>query len=273
MSTALRRSIIVPIEHGVAELVPDPRRPAGWTLLIDGVAQSYVDVDDPRFLEFPYVRRVASILDALPAPGRALHLGAGGMTIPRYLGVSRPGTHQVVVERDAALILLVHKHIPVPAETGAEIRVGSAREAVEKEPDDEYDLVVGDAYVGATMPADVTSVEHARQVARVLRPDGTYVVNVTDLPALAFTRIQAATLRAVFGHVAVLSDATMLRGRKFGNVVLVASARELPLRDMARVRPGEVTTVRVLSGDDLGTFIGGARPLTDEGRDGQLNRP
>ena len=37
---------------GVASLEPDRRRERGWTLLVDGVPQSYVDLADPTHLEF-----------------------------------------------------------------------------------------------------------------------------------------------------------------------------------------------------------------------------
>jgi spermidine synthase len=267
-STDRRDCIVVPIDGGVAELVPDPGRPAGWTLLIEGVAQSYVDLDDPVHLEFPYVRRVASVIDTLvprAAPLRVLHLGAGAMTIPRYIGARRPGSEQTVIERDPALVILVHERIPVPPGAGITIHIESARRAVEAAPDQAYDLVIADAYNGATMPRDLTSIEYVREIARLLSPTGMYVVNVTDLPTLAFTRIQAATLRQTFADVCAFADVAMMRGRKFGNVVLVASSRPDALRPraMARPRRGELAPAKVMHGDDLVDFIAGARPRTD----------
>src|SRR4051794_10216029 len=86
-STDRRQTRSVPVDGGIAELIPDPKRRHGWVLLFEGVAQSYVDLDDPRHLEFEYVRRVATVIDALAASGtplRVLHLGGGGMTLPRY---------------------------------------------------------------------------------------------------------------------------------------------------------------------------------------------
>jgi hypothetical protein len=267
-SSDRRRSITTPVADGVAELVPDPSRPNGWTLLIEGVAQSYVDLDDPEHLEFPYVRRVASVIDALATPAaplRVLHLGAGAMTIPRYIAARRPGSEQTVIERDPAVILLVHDWLPLPSDSGISIMIDHARTAVEAAPEHGYDLVVTDAYEGATMPRNMTSVEYTRQIARLLRPTGTYVLNVTDLPALAFTRIQAATLCTRFADVCAISDPSMLRGRKFGNVVLVASPLASALRPGAMVRPrrGELTPARAIHGTDLDEFIAGARPRTD----------
>jgi hypothetical protein len=263
-----RRAMLLPVADGTAELVPDPGRPAGWTLLIEGVAQSYVDLDDPEHLEFPYVRRVASVIDTLATPSaplRVLHLGAGAMTIPRYIAARRPGSDQTVIERDPAVILLVHGQLPIPAGLGVTIRIDHARTAVEAAADHAYDLVVTDAYEGATMPLDMTSVEYAEQIARLLRPTGTYIVNVTDLPTLAFTRIQAATLRLLFPDVCAVADVAMLRGRKFGNIILVASPQPGALRTAAMIRPrrGELTAARAVYGTELDDFTAGARPRTD----------
>jgi spermidine synthase len=260
--------IVEPVELGTAELVPDPRRPAAWTLLVDGVAQSYVDLGDPLHLEFEYVRRVAAVLDAAAPRGaalRALHLGAGGLTIPRYLAATRPGSRQRVVERDARLAKLVQQVLPVPPAAGIRLRVLDARDAVSQSPDGRYDVVVGDVFRGARMPRRVASAEFAAQVARVLGAGGLYVLNVTDQPPLAFSRVQAATLRSVFGDVCVVGDPGMLRGKRFGNVVL-AAAREpggLPSDRLARRVALDQPRGRLLHGADVDAFIGGAHPLHD----------
>ena len=105
------------VDHGRAELVRDPDRPQGWTLLLDGTAQSHVDLDDPEHLEFEYVRRIAHVADLVEGPGRplrALHLGGGAWTLARYLAATRPGSTQLVVELDAALAELVRHRLPGP---------------------------------------------------------------------------------------------------------------------------------------------------------------
>ncbi|MFD1051433.1 spermine synthase, partial [Kibdelosporangium lantanae] len=56
------------VRFGTAELMRDLDRPNGWLLSVDGVAQSYVDLDDPTYLDFEYVRRMGDIVDGLP-PG------------------------------------------------------------------------------------------------------------------------------------------------------------------------------------------------------------
>ncbi|WP_233558777.1 spermidine synthase [Micromonospora radicis] len=249
------------------ELVVDPARPTGRTLLAGGVEQSYVDLADLTYLHFEYVRRMAAVADlAAPAgvPLDVLHLGGGALTLPRYLAAARPGSAQLVVERDPAVVELVDRELP-PRPAGVEVQVADARDAIASAPTGAYDLVLADIYRAARMPPHVATLAFATEVARVLRPRGIYLVNVTDLPPLVFTRVQAATLRAVFADVCVVADRRMLRGRRYGNLVLAAAHHpdRLPVARLhARARrdpqPGGV-----LHGPALDTFIVGARPRTE----------
>ena len=92
--------------HGRAELLRDADRRAAWMLLLDGIPQSHVDLDDPGYLEFEYVRRLGHIIDVTAPEGqplRVLHLGAGALTLVRYVAATRPGSRQVAVEVDVRL--------------------------------------------------------------------------------------------------------------------------------------------------------------------------
>jgi spermidine synthase len=166
----------------------------------------------------------------------------------------------VVVERDAALSKLVRRVLPLPDDADIEIEMDDARAAVEDSPRQAYDLVISDVYQGAQMPNAVTSLEFAQHVAHTMRNTGRFVVNVTDLPVLAFTRVLTATLRAVFADVCVLAEPNMLRGRRFGNVVIAAAKRSgsLPIKRLSQAN-------RVLYGADLTEFIGGAQVTHDGG--------
>lgn len=251
------------------EIVVDPARPTGRTLLAAGVEQSYVDVADPRHLHFEYVRRMAAVVDLAAPPGRpltALHLGGGALTLPRWLAATRPGSVQRVVERDPAVVNLVRRELP-PVPATVEVTIGDAREAVTDMPAGAYDLVLADVYRAARMPRHVTSVEFAAEVARVLRPDGIYLVNVTDLPPLVFSRTQVATLRAVFADVCLVADRRMLRGRRYGNLVLAAAHRpdRLPVRRLVARAAGDPVPGGVLHGTGLTAFVAATRPATDVG--------
>ncbi|MFI7607773.1 spermidine synthase [Micromonospora sp. NPDC049366] len=249
------------------ELVADPVRRTGRMLLADGVEQSYVDVADPCHLHFDYVRRMASVADAAAPTGAALsvlHLGGGALTLPRYLAATRPGSAQLVVERDEAVVELVTGGLP-PLAPEIHVEIADARDAVVAAPPDSYDLVLADIYRAARMPRHVRTVEFVAAAARTLRPDGIYLVNLTDLPPLVSTRVQVATLRAVFADVCLVADRRMLRGRRYGNVVLAAATRpgRLPVARITTVALRDPIPGVVLHGPALERFMAGARPATD----------
>lgn len=250
-----RATMVATVGFGVAELRPDPARPQAWTLLIDGVPQSYVDLADPAHVEFDYLDRLALVLRlCAPArvPLRILHLGGGGLTLPRLVSATRPGSVQTVVERDGELVTLVSRVLPPPA--GVQIVVGDAREQVELAGDAGYDVIVADVFEGAWMPDSVATTGFAEAARRALRPGGLLAMNLTDLPPLSHTRIQVATLRSEFADVCVLADPAVLRGRKAGNAILVAGAA---LDDLA-ARTG------ALHGPELNQFSSGAKARLDE---------
>jgi len=250
-----------PVGFGEAELLKDLDATDGWLLSVDGVAQSYVDRADPTHLEFDYVRLIGDVVDALPdGPLTAVHLGGGGCTLPRYVAATRPGSRQLVVEADAPLAELVRRSFGT---AGFRLRVGDARSELPRLRQGESDLVVADVFQSALMPVHVTTLEWVQQVQRLLRPDGVYVVNVADGRPLAFARAQVATLLDAFPHVVLLADPSVLRGRRFANLVLAASASPLPEASLVRTVSRAAGRARLVSGDDLRTFTGGAAPVTD----------
>jgi hypothetical protein len=258
-------SIVERVDLGTAELVSDPNRRRGWTLLVDGVAQSYVDLDDPTHLEFEYVRQVAAVIGAAGAPGaplRVLHLGGGGLTIARYIEAVRPGSRQRVIERDAALATLVRRVLPLPQGAGIEVHTADAYEAVRGEFDTPFDLVIADAFRAARMPRSVAGTEFAARVARLLRPGGWYLANATDVPPWVLSRTLAATLRSAFADVALLAEPGSLGGRRFGNVVLFATGEPggLPIERLTAIAAADRWRGLPVHGADLDRFIGDAQP-------------
>ena len=246
-----------PVAGGTAELLRDWDRPTGWELTIDDVPQSYLDTADPTHLEFVYVRLLGHVLDLVAPEGEpltVLHLGGGLCTLPRYVAATRPGSTQLVVEADAQLADLVRDRLGT---AGFRLKIGDARLLTAGLADGSSDVVLSDVFDDARVPGHLTTLEHLREVARVLRPGGTYAVNLGDSGPLAFARGQAATLAAVFAHVLVLADPAVLRGRRFGNLVLVGSDAPLPEADLTRRSAG---AARVSDGV---AFAGGARPVTD----------
>lgn len=251
---------------GDPDLHPDPDRPGGWCLDVGGVPQSYVDVDDPTHLEFDYVRRLADVLDAIAAPGmplRVVHVGGAALTLPRYVAATRPGSRQLVLEVDGALVELVRARLPWRRGSGIRVRVAEGRTAMRGLPDAAAAAVVVDAFTDGRVPEHLTTRECMRDAARVVGPDGVFLLNVADGPPLRYWRRVAAAALAVWPQVAVVADPGVLRGRRFGNVVLAGSAAPLPLPAMTRAAAGAAFPARVVDAEALTRLVAGARPSTD----------
>ena len=255
------------------ELLNDVERPEAWTLLIDGILQSEVDLGDPRHLEIEYMRRLGHLADlAAPAgmPLDVLHLGGGALTLARYVAATRPGSRQLAVESNPAVAALVSRRLPVvrpgrarPGTGEIGVLVADARAALERLPAGSFDILVVDVFAGAQTPAHLTSLEFTAAGARVLRPSGIYAVNVGDGPPLAHARGRVAAVRSVFAHICVLAEPAVLRGRRFGNLVVVASDRELPVGGLIRRIAADPFPARVVEGAALDEFVAGSAPIVD----------
>jgi spermidine synthase len=251
------------VDFGTAELLRDDDSENAWMLTVDDVPQSFVDLSDPTRLDFDYVRLMGDVVDCAAPAGQPLsvvHLGGGGCTLARYVAATRPGSTQVVVEGDAALAALVREQLGT---AGFRLRVGDARQECGRLLPGRSDLVVADVFESARQPVHTTTLEWLHEVRRLLRPGGTYVVNVADGRPLAFARAQVATLLAAFPHVALLGSPAVLRGRRFANLVLTASDDPLPVAGLTRRASRAAGQARLVTGDDLVRFTGGAAPVTD----------
>jgi spermidine synthase/uncharacterized protein YjbJ (UPF0337 family) len=250
----------------MGELSKDLDVPDGWMLSIDGVASSYVDLADPTRLEFEYVQWIGALLDCLGEPGAPLevaHLGGGAFTLPRYVAATRPGSTQVAFEYDERLVELARGALGLRTSPRLRVRVVDARAGLRKLPTDSQDVVIRDAFVGTDVPPHLTTEEFARDVDRVLRRGGVYVLNLADRPPLDRLRTEAATLLAVFRHVLLVTEPAILRGRRYGNLVLAASARPMPALELARQVARGVAPARVTGTAKITELARGAVPLRD----------
>lgn len=257
------------VDHGTAKLLPDVDRERAWLLTVDGAPQSYVDLDAPTHLEFEYVRRLVHALDTTGAPERPLdvvHLGGGALTLPRYVAAARPGSRQDVIEADRGLLRFVAEELPLPADSGITVHGADARAWVEAAPENSADVVVGDVFGGSRVPAHLTTDAYARALRRVLRSDGRYLANLADGAPFAFLRSQLATFAAVFGELALIAEPGLLRGRRFGNAVLLAAHRPFDhtaVTALTRRAAADAFPARVVHGDALRRFIGDAQVVRD----------
>jgi hypothetical protein len=252
-----------------AVIEPDRWVDGAFTLVVDGTPQSHVNLEDPTQLFFEYIQRIGHVIDQLGMPGEpltAVHLGAGALTLPRYIEATRPGSRQQVIELETDLVDLVRAELPWSKQASIRVRHGDAREVLGKLPGGLHgtvDLVVVDVFSGARTPAHVTSIEFYRQAVSLLKPDGVIVANIADGPGLVFARGQAATMLDATGNVAALAETQILKGRRFGNIVLVGSRSELPLDWMPRLLAGGPHPSKVVAGAELRDLIAGAPVVTD----------
>jgi spermidine synthase len=248
------------------ELLGDADRPRAWMLLADGVPQSYVDLDDPSHLELEYLQRLGHVIElAAPAgvPLRVLHLGGGALTLARYAAATRPGSRQLAAESDASVARLVRLRLPLDQPGRITVRVADARAVLEQVPARSFDVVIADAFAGARTPAHLTSAEFAVAASRALAPSGIFAANVSDGPPLAHARGRVAAIRSVFSHACVIAESAVLNGSQFGNLVVVAAHRELPVGELARRAAADQVPAVLVEGPALDRLVAGAAPITD----------
>ncbi|WP_338403106.1 fused MFS/spermidine synthase [Arthrobacter bussei] len=221
----------LPVSGAYAEIDEDAYIDGALILSIGGAQQSHVDIAHPGRVFYEYLQRIAHVIDLLGAPGaplRVLHLGAGALTLVRYVHATRPGSAQVAVDLDAELMDFVLAEMPLADGTDCGIVIGDAADVVLEEADGSFDAVVLDIFAGSDAPAHLTSPDFAAHLLRVCARDGVVLVNVGDDPPLAFARAQSRQLSSLAGSTAVLTEAGMVDGSSAGNVVVAARPAAWP---------------------------------------------
>ena len=253
----------------------DQARPSGRTLVLDRLRNSYVDLDDPTYLEFRYIELIADIIEveAPAGPLDVVSIGGGGFTMPGYIDHTRPGSSNTVLEIDSKLVEIGHEELALTDDI--EVIVEDARTSLRDVDDDTADVVIGDAYSGASVPWHLTTVEYKSEIDRVLTPTGTYVMNVIDYDDLDFIRSQALTLLEVFSEVALFAPDSYLAGESGGNFILVASNDEIDIDGIENLTQSRGGSERGIEDAELDRFIDDAQVLTDDFApvDQMLGRP
>jgi len=251
-----------------ARIEADPNRPGGRLLILNSGRHSYVDLEDPRHLEFAYTQWLGSIVDRLgssPAePIRVLHLGGGGFTLPRYVSATRPGSTNRVLELDGGLVALDQERLGVTPGPDLSIAVGDGRILLTREPTSSYDLLIGDAFGHLAVPWHLTTREFVLDVRRVLRPGGVYALNVIDYPPTGLIRAEVATIMDVFEHVVLVAPEAALAGRTGANFLVVASSQPLDAETIRTAVAAVPRPASLLDGASLNQFVGDAQVLTDD---------
>ncbi|WP_028277128.1 fused MFS/spermidine synthase [Arthrobacter sp. I3] len=252
------------IDTGDCELIPDQDNSTGWLLRINGVMSSHIDLADPLFLDFEYMRWMAALVESRwprePGPKlRALHLGGGACSLARYFHAAYPDARQVVVELDGKLADYVRGWFDLPKAPLLRLRVGEAREVTESLTPQTRDLIIRDVFAGSLTPRPLTTREFIEHAKRVLAPGGIYVVNSGDAPDLKNAREDAATIADAFAYTVIIADPAMLKGRRFGNMVMAGS--DVPFDDdpgLARRLLGGAVPAHIWNDEKVRAFAAGA---------------
>ena len=244
------------------ELVRDEQ--GGVTVMVDGQPQSHVDVDDPEGLAFEYVQHLAAAIDALTEGTITItHVGGAGLTLARWVEHTRPGSPQIVLEPDAALTEIVRRELPLPRRHRIRVRPVDGRSGVAALRDDSADVVVVDAFAGGQVPSELTTREFFGEVARVLTAQGVLLVNAPDEPGLKHVGRVLAGIREVLPEVTLVATTEVLKGRRFGNTILVGSRRPVDTDEIARQVRRWPFPSGVLGARELTRRFSGSRSLTD----------
>lgn len=249
----------------------------GVTIVVDGHPQSHVDPADPGLLVFEYVQLLALVVSLLrpaaPTPVRATHVGGAGLTLARWIQHTRPGSSQIVLEPDAALTTLVRERLPLPRGHRIRVRPMGGREGVARLGAGSADLLVLDAYAAGRVPAELVTPAFLADVARALTPGAVLLANLADEPGLRYVARMLASIEAAgFGAPVILAPHEVLKGRRFGNVVVAAirSAEDceptrsvLDSQALRRAVASAAVPTGIREGGEVSRLVAGARAFTD----------
>lgn len=251
------------IDSGTAELVPDRSDPGGWSILVNGVPSSYVHLDDPARLDFEYMQWAGHVLDVAAPPGAPLptvHVGGAGCTLARYVAATRPGSPQTVFEIDALLIRLMRAAFGLRSVRGLRLKALDGLEGLRSLPEAYSAVVIRDAFDGTQVPRHLVTTGFYAEVARVLGAGGVYIGNIADTAQVRESRVEAATALEAFAQVAMVAEPGQLRGRRYGNVVLLASQQPLPEDALVRRLAGGAVRARYVEPARVKELVAGVKP-------------
>lgn len=240
-------------QHAVIE--PDTYTDGGFVLSIGGAEQSHVDLADPEDIFYEYLRRIGHMVDLVAPWGEpitALHLGAGALTLARYIQATRPGSLQYAVELERELLDFVLEQLPLPEGTRLQTIIGDARGALAELPTDlRFDVVILDIFSGPEAPEHLACTEFYDEAAALLTDRGVLIVNVGDEPGLTLVRSQVAALRRAMTDVAAFAEAGMFTGRFPGNIILTGTRKSWPAEWTAALTARGPHPAKVLAGVEL----------------------
>lgn len=221
----------------------DPERPSGRLLRQADMDASYVDLADPRYLEFDYLRWARLIIRAFAAE-HVLHVGGAACTLARALLAEAPGSHHEVYEVDERVFEIARAHLGLRRQPGLKLRIADGRAAIAGRSPNSADAIVIDAFVGARVPHHLVTLEALEACAAVAPLT---IVNVVDTAGWRDARAIAAGLGEVYPRLGALAAGS----RRVGNVVLFGAATGPRSRRLEGAAAADASPARLLHAADL----------------------
>jgi spermidine synthase len=212
------------------------------TVILDNLIHSFVDLEDPLHLQYGYERVYAELVawKAAARPNfRALIIGGGGYTFPRYLEAKYPRARIEVVEIDPCLTNLAHEYLGLGPQTRIRSYNQDARWFLMNFPErNVYDFIFGDAFNDLSIPYHLTTKEFSALIRSLLKPDGMLIANVIDhFQTGLFMPSYVRTLEEVFGRgkVALVSD-TPFEEMGISTMIVAASTSGHPWKEAEKIK-------------------------------------
>ncbi|MBV8032649.1 MAG: fused MFS/spermidine synthase [Betaproteobacteria bacterium] len=174
------------------------------TLHVGGEAiQSSMRLDDPFALALDYTRAMMAFLLFHPEPRRALMLGLGGGSLPKYFYKHLRKTSIKVVELDPRVLAVCRAQFGLPADDARlEVEIGDGAQALSPEC---CDVLVVDAYQDEEHVQELASQAFYDAAFLALASPGVMVVNFMDDDRLFDTYLRR--IEASFGGAAAAMKA------------------------------------------------------------------
>jgi len=179
-------------------------------LVLDHLVHSYNSLTKPERLvygyEFIYAALTEYVVRQQPdQPLRSLFIGGGGYTFPRYVESRYKNDAVDVIEIDPEVTAVASAHLGLNPNGIIRSLNLDARQAVEEMPAGQiYDVILGDAFHGFSVPYHLTTKEFNDKLRSHLSPDGIYMLNIIDGRSGDFARSVARTLAETFPYVAAI---------------------------------------------------------------------
>jgi spermidine synthase len=237
-------------------------------LILDRLVHSYTSLGNPTKLVYRY-EQIYAEATAFRAQQddrlRALFIGGGGYTFPRYMEAVYPESESHVLEIDPGVTQVAHSLLGLSRDTEIVTYNEDARLFLEREPTRVYDLIMGDAFNDFSVPYHLTTKEFNERVRAWLADDGLYVVNIIDGQRGDFLRAYVHTLRQTFRHVYLVPTLESWRETAHATFVLIASDDALDRGAFETIEGGDgvpLVAQQMVPEEEVDDLLAGGRVVT-----------